>query len=239
MPVTVILIRPQHSGNLGSVARAMANMGLSSLRLVRPRANPNSLAARKMAMGGQSILEKIQIFEKMEAAIADLKLVVGTSRRTGKDRGNYFTPQQFAAYSTHLPKAHRVGIVFGPEAHGLKNEEIALCQRLIHIPSHPRCPSLNLAQAVVVVTYELFLAQLNSEKNSSSSVEQEVASVKNFEEMIEDWRLLLLQSGFLDKGNPEHMIRMLRNFFNRGRPSEKEVKIMRGICRQLRWWKQN
>jgi tRNA/rRNA methyltransferase len=197
------------------------------------------MAARKMAMAGQFILEKAQVFEKMEQALVDLKLVVGTSRRTGKDRGNFLTPRGFADYVTNLPKNHRTGVVFGPEAHGLKNEEIALCQRLIHIPSHPRCPSLNLAQAVMVVTYELFLTQLNSEKNISNPAEQEVATVKNFEGMIEDWRSLLSQSGFLDKGNPDHMMRMLRNFFNRGRPSGKEVKIMRGICRQLRWWKKN
>jgi tRNA/rRNA methyltransferase len=215
----------------------MANMGLASLRLVKPKADHKSMAARKMAMGGQGILRSAKTFDEMEQAIADLKLVVGTSRRKGKDRGNFLSPREFAAYSQGLPKSHKVGIVFGPEDHGLNKQEIAHCQRLVHIPSHPRCPSLNLAQAVMVVAYEICLTQQKAVKKSPDSVEREVATVGNFEGMIVDWRSLLFESGFLDKGNPDHMIRMLRNFFNRGRPSEKEVKILRGICRQFRWWK--
>lgn len=240
MKLSIILVRPQHSGNLGSVARAMANMGLTSLRLVKPKADPKSMAARKMAMGGQGILRSAKVFDEMEEAIADLKLVAGTSRRKGKDRGNYLIPQEFAQHAGGLPKSHGVGIVFGPEDHGLNKTEVALCQRIIHIPSHPRCPSLNLAQAVMVVAYEIFLRQQQSKKIIFDPVEREVASVGDFEGMVEDWRALLLESGFLHKkGNPDHLMRLFRNFLNRARPSSREVKILRGICRQLRWWKKN
>lgn len=236
MKPSIILVRPQHGGNLGSVARAMANMGLDALRLVEPKADPGDLEAVKMAMGGGEVLKRVRIFSTLAAAIEDLRLVVGTSRHRGGERDNYCTARGFAEESKKYPENHPVGIVFGTEDKGLTKEELIHCQKILSIPSHSHCPSLNLAQAVMVVAYELFLAGLE-EGGELDQVESEAATLKDFEGMAGDWRRLLSESGFLDRENPDHGMRLIRNAFNRARLSEQEVKMFRGICRQIRWWK--
>lgn len=234
---TIILVRPQHSGNMGSVARAMKNMGLDQLRLVAPQGDPADLKAIKMAMGGRDILEGAQTFPNLVDAIADLDLVVGTSRRFGQDRQQFINVRDFAIWSRDLPEKHRVGLLFGTEVTGLTNEEMAHCQKVITIPTSSDDASLNLAQAVLVVAYELFMAGGGEGFTPPSGEEIEAAPVKDFENMIADWRALLNEAGFLDKQNPDHLMRILRQLFNRARLSDKEVRIFRGICRQLRWWK--
>jgi len=222
MNLHIILVRPQHPGNLGSVARAMANMGLSQLRLVGPLADRGDLEAIKMAMGGREVLEQSRVFQNLPEAIADLKLVVGTSRRRGGERDNFQTLREFAGDSENFPEGHPVGMVFGTEDKGLTKEELIHCQKILTIPSHPDCPSLNLAQAVMVVAYELFLTQ-TSGLGEEDPVEKAAAPLKDFEGMAEDWRRLLFESGFLDKENPEHTMRLVRNAFNRARLSAKDL----------------
>jgi tRNA/rRNA methyltransferase len=237
MTVSIILVRPQHAGNMGAVARAMKNMGLGQLRLVAPQENPTDLRAIKMAMGGRDLLEGAQTFLTLVDAIADLDLVVGTSRRFGQDRQQFIKVRDFAVWSQGLPENHRVGILFGTEVTGLTNEEMAHCQKVITIPTSSEDASLNLAQAVLVVAYELFMAGGGEEFTPPSGEEAAAAGVGDFENMIADWQVLLGEAGFLDQQNPDHLMRILRQLFNRARLSDKEVRIFRGICRQLRWWK--
>ncbi|MDX1385944.1 MAG: RNA methyltransferase [bacterium] len=237
--MSIILVRPQHAGNIGSVARAMKNMGLDQLRLVSPQENPTDLTGIKMAMGGRDILEGAQSYSQLGEAIADLDLVVGTSRRFGQDRQQFINVREFAEWTGSLPEKHRVGILFGTEVTGLTNEEIAHCQKVITIPTASEDPSLNLAQAVLVVAYELFMAPGGEAFTAPPGEEAKAATVGDFENMIDDWKSLLDEAGFLDQQNPDHLMRILRQLFNRARLSDKEVRIFRGICRQLRWWKEN
>ncbi len=235
MSISIILVRPLFSGNLGSVARAMKNMGLKDLRLVAPQASPEDLDARKMAAHAKDVLSKAKKFPNLKTALQGFDLVVGTSRRKGKERGNWMSPREFAEFSKTLPSRHKVAVVFGPEDSGLPNDEISLCHRNITIPSHPSFPSLNLAQAVMVVTYELFLV-----KHLKTQIQKKTAlapaKVQRLEAMYEDLGALLAEIGFLHKSNPKHLMYLLRNLFNRARLTEKEVRIFRGICRQVRWW---
>ncbi len=233
----IVLVRPQFSGNLGSVARAMKNMGLGELRLVKPEALPGDRDAVQMAVHAEDILRRAQIFSDLKSALEGFDLIIGTSRRVGGDRGNWFSPREFAEFLGTLSKNQRVATVFGTEDSGLTNEEIQLCHRLIQIPSHFDSPSLNLAQAVMIVCYELFLAQGGADnREESSDPDDSIAKFENLEGMYRDLNQLLRESGFLDRNNPDHMMRMLRNLYNRAHLTEREVKIIRGICRQLRWW---
>ncbi|HKX12432.1 MAG TPA: RNA methyltransferase [bacterium] len=236
MPIAVVLVRPLFAGNLGSVARAMKNMGLKDLRLVEPKADKTELDARKMAAHAQDLLKKSKIFPDLKSAITGFDLVVGTSRRKGRERGNWTTPREFASQVGEMPVKQKTALVFGPEDSGLLNDDVALCQRMIHIPSHDDFPSLNLAQAVMVLAYELFIAK-TSRRKVKASTERKTAKLQVLEGMYEDMGGLLAEIGFLNKQNPKHLMRLLRHFFNRARPTEKEVRIFRGICRQARWWK--
>ncbi len=232
----IILVRPLFSGNLGSVARAMKNMGLKDLKLVRPKAVATDLEARKMAAHAKDVLQRAKVYESLPQALKGYDLVVGTSRRRGKERSNWTTPRTFAEAASRLPPRHKVAILFGPEDSGLENEEVQLCQKIITIPSHPSFASLNLAQAVMVVAYELFLASEKSSRGIPGKAEKKPAKLESVEAMYEDLGLLLREIGFLNKQNPKHLMRLLRHLFNRARPTDKEVRIFRGICRQVRWW---
>lgn len=234
---SIILVRTQEAGNLGSAARAMKNMGITDLRLVNPTAKPNTPMARKMSMNAKDVLLSAKIFSDLNEAIQDLDLVVGTSRRFGKERDNFITSRDFGESLTTYPKDSRVGIVFGHEVTGLVNEELALCQKIVTIPVHEAYPSLNLAQAVMLVCYEVFMGTNAKDFPIPALDESERATVKDFENMIADLRELLMESGFLDRNNPDHLMRLLRNLFNRASLSDSEVKIFRGVCRQMRWWK--
>ncbi len=234
----IILVRPEHAGNLGAVARAMKNMGLQELRLVAPTAQVDDLVAIKMAMTGRDVLEAAQIFPDLDSALENLDSVVATSRRLGKDRGNVKVLKEFAQECQALPKSHRVGILFGTEVTGLKNPEIARAQQIITIPSAPDLPSLNLAQAVLLVAYECFVAQGLPVPTGKRRGPEKTAKVEDYEGMVADLKSLLSESGFLDKKNPDHLMQLLRNMFNRAQLTDKEVRILRGICRQVRWWKE-
>jgi tRNA/rRNA methyltransferase len=258
MQFSFVLVRPQFSGNLGAIARAMKNMGFADLRLVEPEVTAKDAEARKMAVHATDVLDQTRTFWDLKDALTGLDLVAGTSRRVGKDRMGAMTPREFAEFCLSLPRDSRIAVLFGTEDTGLTGEELKYCQRVVSIPSHPGFPSLNLAQAVMIVCYELYLA-LQSEgrpplgagktamakiavsaegtlAKAAASAEAALAKAENLEAMYGDLEDLLSQSGFLDKNNPEHLMQLLRNLFSRALPTEKEVKILRGICRQLRWW---
>lgn len=237
MPCSIVLVRPLFSGNLGSVARAMKNMGLKDLRLVAPKADKEDVEARKMAAHAQDVLKKSKIFPDLKKAVAGFDLVVGTSRRKGRERGNWTEPRAFAETAQKFPPRYKIALVFGPEDSGLLNDDVAVCQRMIHIPSHKAFASLNLAQAVMVIAYELFIASsVLASRKKSQPAEKKAAKLEAVEAMYEDLGLLLGEIGFLNKQNPKHLMRLLRQLFNRARPTDKEVRIFRGICRQVRWW---
>ncbi len=216
----------------------MKNMGLKDLRLVAPKADKEDLEARKMAAHAQDVLKKSKLFPDLKSAVKGFDLVVGTSRRKGRERGNWTDPRNFALAALNFAPRYKAALVFGPEDSGLLNDDVAVCQRMIHIPSHAAFPSLNLAQAVMVIAYELFAAKSQSRRaEAKPAAEKKPAKLETLEAMYEDLGTLLGEIGFLNKQNPKHLMRLLRQLFNRARPTDKEVRIFRGICRQVRWWK--
>lgn len=152
--IFVILVEPENPDNIGATARAMKNMGFKNLRLVSPHEDWQS-RAKKMAVSAGDVLEKAEVYNTLKEAVADLKLTVGTSRRTGGRRGVFWKFQKAIDELTHSSLIQKTGILFGKESKGLSNAHLAACDWITAIPSSPEYPSLNLAQAVMVVCFSL------------------------------------------------------------------------------------
>ena len=148
--VAVILVFPENADNIGAVARALKNTGFSELRLVRPPRNWR-VKGKKLAMSATDVLKAGKEYVSLEKAVHDRSLVIGATRRHGAGRGSFLPFQEAITKVRKSSDRLRVGIVFGCESKGLANKDIALCDQLVTIPANSRYPSLNLAQAVMVV----------------------------------------------------------------------------------------
>src|SRR3990170_170722 len=155
--VDIVLVRPSRAANVAAAARALKNMGLGSLVIVSPPPDLDRPEARALAYGAWDLLDSARTLPDLRSAVAGCTLVAATSAR---DEGRAATrsPREFAAEAAALAAGGRVAVVFGPEATGLLNEELALCQMRIRVPTHAAQPSLNLAQAVLLIAYELRLS---------------------------------------------------------------------------------
>ena len=230
--VTFVLSRPVYGGNVGSVARAMSNMGLRRLRLAGPPAEWNGEEALRMACDGRPLLEAAGVYNHLRDAVADQQLVIGTTRRVGLVREHVLTPRAVAEKLAALSQSSPVAFVFGNEGSGLSNDEIALCQWLVTIPTHPDQKSINLAQAVMIIAYELYL----TESDQPPEPVLDLAPADAVEGMYEALRAALLSIGFLDPINPERMMFALRRILGRARLEKRDLKILRGIARQIDWY---
>jgi tRNA/rRNA methyltransferase len=231
----IVLVRPQGMMNVGSVARAMKNVGMTELALVNPAAPPSHPDARVMAVRAHDILEGALIFSRLTDAIADCTWVIGTTRRRGKEREGLIDPRQIAAEIADMAQQNKVAVIFGPEDRGLSNRDLDLCQRLVSIPSHEEYGSLNLAQAVMIICYEIYL--VTHHQKADPRIRQ-LATSEELEGMYYHMEETLLRIGFLDQNNPKRIMAVLRRIFGRARLNPREVKILRGICRQAHWYEE-
>jgi TrmH family RNA methyltransferase len=229
--ITFILVRPRYPGNLGATARAIKNMGFSKMVLVRPAILPAHPEARRLAVGAEGLLKKAKVFETLEEAAKGMQFLVGTSRRTGKHRNDFiFLPE----LPEKLPPKQKIGILFGPEEKGLSNRDLAHCNLVVQIPSNPDFPSLNLAQSVIVTAYQLHLMQ-GVVPGKQTFKSPSLASVEQIEGMYGHLEKMLGAIGFFPHRNTFHMMRAIRQLFGRTGLTEREVRIFRGICRQVLW----
>lgn len=231
--ISIVLVQPTLPANIGATARAMKNMGFCLLRLVNP-ADHLCMEARRMASGSDEILENAQVFPTLEDALSDLHFTVGCTARTGKERVKLTDPQGLAKHLEAYRPDTRLGIVFGREDRGLMNQELDLCNLLVTIPTAPEHPSLNLAQAVLVVCYEILKAGFTSPE--SGKLNNLPATSKELEELFQHARDVLLRIGFLHVSNPDRILRVLRRIFGRFGLDSREVRIFRGILRQIDWY---
>jgi tRNA/rRNA methyltransferase len=229
--IRIVLVRARGSGNIGSVARAMKNTGLRELAIVG-KARTRSFWARAMAVHGRDILSQSRCYGSLREAIPDCALVVGTTCRSGLYRRHSEPPRQLAAQIVAAAQTGKVALVFGPEDHGLSNKDLEHCHLLTTIPTHPDYPSLNVAQAVVICLYEIYLASLSSP--AQAPIQR--APAEDVERLFDRMRSSLLKIGFLDAQNPEHMLLALRRILGRAGLEEKDVRIMTGLFRQIEWY---
>jgi len=242
---TVILVRPREAGNVGMVCRAMANMGLSELRLVEPAAELSG-EARMFAVGAHHLLEAATRFDSLEEAAAPFRRLVGTT--SARDRVlavPVVTPRELPGLlAAEDPPELPTALVFGSEVGGLTNEELALCNPVVTVPCAPEQPTLNLAQSVLVVAYELYvttgpgrLGPLPAEALPDAPVgriePEPPADVARVEGLFGHLQTVLEEVGFARDSSFDGVLRDLRQLAARARPSEREVTIFRGILRRI------
>jgi tRNA/rRNA methyltransferase len=235
----IVLVRPHYAGNLGSTARVMRNFGLNDLVLVAPYASVNDLEARRLATHGLPLLDAARVVPDLGEAVADCVLTLATSALTGGivRKGMTGTPGEMMPQLLAAAERGPVALVFGPEPHGLTNEEIGRCHGLVHIPVDPNYPALNLAQAVTVCCYELrraWSARVNVERKEPEAGPP-VAPHADQERMFEHLREGLAAVGFLFGDRQESLMHSMRQLIGRALPSPQEVRMLHGLARQLLW----
>ena len=231
----VILVRPQLAENIGAVARAMANGGLYHLRLVAPRDGWPQERAFRTASGADRLLEAATVHPDVADAVADLHRVLATCPRPRHVVTPLLTARGAAAELRAIgERGLRAGVLFGPERAGLDRDDLAHADALIRYPLNPAFLSLNLAQAVMVLAYEWWLAAEETEPRALMTNETRVATKGELENFLSHLVRELDASGFLR--NPEKrpgMIRNLRHFFQRGEVTEQELRTLHGVVTEL------
>jgi tRNA/rRNA methyltransferase len=227
----VILVEPQLPENIGAVARAMANFGLSRLRLVAPRPSWPNAKATMMAAGADRILEAAALYDRLEAAIADCSFVVATTARAHDQAKPVIDAAGAAALmAPRVAAGEVVALVFGRERNGLENDEVALADRILTLPVNPAFASLNLAQAVVIVAYEWFkhtsggmLPFAMPQKSAPAAKEQLLAFFASLERELEKVEF------FRPPDKRETMQINLRNIFSRMQPTRQDIQTLHGV----------
>jgi TrmH family RNA methyltransferase len=227
MSICIVLVDPAHPGNIGAVARAMKNMGLAQLRLVRPRYFPNSEATAR-ASGADDVLSAARVYEEFEDAIADCGLVVGTSARLRHLSFDLIEPRECARQVVSAARVGNVALVFGSERVGLTNTELARCNVLVTIPTNPEYSSLNLAMAVQVLAYEIWLLT-RPEAPQAQGLEVPLATATEMTRLYEHIQEVLDYIDFRDRNGGGHLMARIRRLFNRARLDQNEMNILRGI----------
>ena len=231
--ITIVLKGPKFPGNVGSAARCAMNMGIGKMIVVGNR-DLDDEAVRQMATHvAKEVVAGIRHCDTLEEALAGFSWVVGTTARHGSGRGPVVSPRRMAETVVGFSQENEVALLFGPEDTGLTNEDLRFCQSLVTIPT-AGFKSLNLSHAVMVVCYELFVARTEMEKEEGFA--PKLASSAELEGMYAQLKETLLNIGFLLPDNPDYWMMHLRRLFSRTTLLAREVKILRGICRQIEWY---
>ncbi len=222
----MVLVRPTHPGNIGGVARAMKTMNLERLYLVDPKRFPDEEAHRRAA-GADDVLTDCRITASLADAVADCRLVIGTTARRRTLSWPSLTPEDAAARL--VAEAGAVALVFGPEHSGLSNQDLALCQYTVSIPTNAAYSSLNLACAVQIMAYEIAGAARRPASGPEHVATEAMARSADLERLYAHLEATLERLEFLKTSPPTKLMRKLIRLFNRAQPTDEEVRILRGI----------
>jgi TrmH family RNA methyltransferase len=236
--ITVVLVHPREEGNVGSTARAMANMGLSDLIVVEPAA-PFGNVATAFAVGARHVLDNALRVPDLKTALAGFRRVVGTtSIRDRRWEVPLLTPRELPGLLAQDPPGTPTALVFGPEVGGLTNDDLSLAGAIVTIPCSPVQPTLNLGQAVLIVAYELF--QARRETPAAVAVEEvggvgspePPAATAEIDGLFGHMSEVLQRIGFARDDSFAGVVRDLRRLAARAAPTSRDVAILRGICRR-------
>ncbi|EGM70103.1 tRNA (cytosine(32)/uridine(32)-2'-O)-methyltransferase TrmJ [Shewanella sp. HN-41] len=228
--IRVVLVGTSHPGNIGSTARAMKTMGLSTLYLAEPRVEPDGHSIA-LAAGASDILKHLVKVDSLAEAIADCSLVIATSARSRTLDWPMLDPREAGQKLVTESLSGPVAIVFGRENHGLSNEELQQCTYHVAIPANPEYSSLNLAQAVQIICYETRVAHLAQTETIAESTEYPLAADQ--ERFFVHLESTLLSTGFIIKNHPGQVMTKLRRLFSRARIESQEMNILRGILTSI------
>lgn len=226
--VSFILVEPKEQGNIGASARALKNMGFTALELVRPR---TALAdeAERMACHAKDVLKKVLVHDNLRGALSDKSLVVGTTRRLGKTRGLVLPLPEGVKRIMTAARENKVAVLFGREEKGLTNREVEACGFLMTIPTDPRFPSLNLAQSVMLVAYELGT-------KTYKRTGQKLVTQDDLEDLYAHIHAALKLLEYIPRGSRDlelKIMRNLRHLFGRAGLTDWEMCMLHGICSQI------
>lgn len=227
----VVLVRPARAANVAAAARALKNMGLGTLVLVDPPPGLDTVEARNLAYGAWDVLDAARRAPALADAVAGCTLVAVTS---GRAADGAVTPRAFAGRAAGMAGGGRVAVVFGPEASGLTADELRAADLRVRVPTDDAHPSLNLAQAVLILAYELRLAHLAGGAAAGASAPP-LASAGELEEAFGAIGRALVTLGYLNAQNPGPVLAELRALVARARPTAREAALLRGLGRQLAW----
>lgn len=230
--VTIVLHRPRFPENIGASARAALNMGISRLVLVEPENCDLTRVVRMATHAALDVVENMEVFPDLRTALKPFSYVVGTTARLGGERQEVKAPREVAARLVSICAKNEVALVFGPEDRGLSNVDLRLCHELVTIPSAD-FSSLNLAQAVMVLCYELFLA---GRQERPKPFVPKLANRHELDAMYEHLKGIFVRINFINPENPDFWMRSIRRFFSRAGLQARDVKVIRGICRQMDWY---
>ncbi len=253
--IRIILVNTSHPGNIGATARAMKNMGLRHLYLVDPKEFPSAVATGR-AVSAVDILESAVVTSTLEEAIVDCGLVIGASARSRRVPWPLLSPPQCAEKVADESRNNKVALVFGREDAGLTNEELQLCHYHVNIPADEEYSSLNLAAAVMVISYEVRMALLRraGEPLARTDSSHDVAGAQGQAEDVVvaglDWDVpratgqqlesfythleqVMIDLNFHDPENPRLLMMRMRRLFGRIRPDQMEISILRGLMSHI------
>jgi tRNA (cytidine32/uridine32-2'-O)-methyltransferase len=225
-----VLVRTSHPGNIGSAARAMRTMGFARMELVAPHRFPDREASA-MAAGADDVLEGAEVHEKLTQALAGATLSLGLSARRREVNLPELTPREAATRAiAAAQRGERIALVFGNERTGLENEELARCHAMVRIPSVDDFSSLNLAQAVQVMTYELRIALLGEDVPAPPPLHDEPpAGAEQMERFYDHLAQMLDDIDFHKGRSPTTIMLRLRKLFQRAQMDERELRMLHGI----------
>lgn len=235
--IRIVLVNTSHPGNIGGVARAMKNMGLSRLYLVAPKQFPDEQASWRAASAGD-LLEQAVLTETLEEAIGDCQFVVGTSARGRRIPWPLQNPRDCAARMATASGREQVAVLFGREDRGLTNDELKLCNLHLNIPTDEAYSSLNLAMAVQIVCYELQMLATQPQQAGAEDEQWDTpfSSQENMERFYQHLEQTLTDIEFLDPAAPRQLMLRLRRLYGRVRLDEMELNILRGILTETQKW---
>ena len=241
--IRIVLVEPAGALNLGSIARIMKNMGLSQLVLVNPQCDRHSEDARQMAVHAVDVLENAIIADSLLTALAGCQRAIATTVRSRSVPINLEPPS--TALPWLLAPDTSSALLFGAEERGLSNDELKYAQRFVCIQSNPDYPSLNLAQAVAICTYELYQAWLNGDTRQTmveppiTNSTPQNAPIEALEGYYQDLAATLLEIGYLYPHTASVKMEKFRRLYNKANLQPEEVAMLRGILRQIRWATKN
>ena len=229
--IAIVLVQPNISENIGAAARAMCNMGLRRLIVVDPPRCDLTRVCKMATQAALDVVEEMEVFTGLDEALRGFSYVVGTTARMGGQRQVIGSPARLAEMLVPISAENQVAILFGPEDRGLTNEDLRFCHSAATIPTAD-FSSLNLAQAVMVVCYELFRCSLETPKEFTPRL----ANRFELDAMYTQLKDVLMRICFINPANPDYFMNNLRHFGTRMQLRAKEVQIIRGICRQIDWY---
>ncbi len=235
----IILVQPQLGENIGAACRAMWNCGLTDLRLVCPRDGWPNPKARAMASGADIVVDRARVFETTEQAVAELHRVYATTARPRDMVKRVVAPRAAAAeLKAAAADGERCGVLFGGEAWGLVNEDIVRSEAIIQVPLNPAFTSLNLGQAVLLFSYEYFLAALEPGQTAPEGKAREPATAEQVDDLLAHLDRELDQAEYYREPNLRPtMQRNLHNIFRRARLTDQEARSLRGVVARLSAWR--